>query len=99
MYFYTYIYVCGHMYKVVCMVVNSMYACHVRTHEKELKFTRYSIVQDQDTPLHRAAFNGHSGTARVLVEAKADVDAGNKVGMCGRGRGWMGSWGGRLCHE
>jgi len=27
------------------------------------------------------------------VEAKADVDAGDKVCMCGRGRGWMGSWG------
>ena len=35
----------------------------------------------------------------LKVEAKADVDAGNKVCMCGRGRGWMGSWGGRLCHE
>ena len=72
---------------------------HVSTHEKELKFTVYSIVQLQDTPLHHAASNGHSETAQVLVEAKADVDAGNEVCMCGRGRGWMGSWGGRLCHE
>jgi len=87
------------MYKVVCMVVNSMYACHVRTHETELKFTMYSIVQRQETPLHCTAWNGHSGTAQVLVEAKADVDAGDKVCLCGRGRGWMGSWGVRLYHE
>ena len=72
---------------------------YTSTHEKELKFTVYSIVQDQDTPLHRAAIMGHSGTAQVLVEAKADVDAVDMVCMCGRGRGWMGSWGGRLCHE
>ena len=67
--------------------------------KKELKFTVYSIVQDQETPLHRAACSGHSGTAQVLVEAKADVNAVDEVCMCGRGRGWMGSWGGRLCHE
>ena len=54
---------------------------HTQTHTQhtELKFTVYSIVQGQNTPLHRAASNGHSGTAQVLVEAKADVDAGNVV--------------------
>ena len=72
---------------------------HASTHEKELKFTVYSIVQFQDTPLHFAARFGHSETAQVLVEAKADVTAVDEVCMCGRGRGWMGSWGGRLCHE
>ena len=59
----------------------------------------YSIVQHRNTPLHYAAMYGHIGTAQVLVEAKADVDAVDKVCMCGRERGWMGSWGGRLCHE
>jgi len=52
----------------------------------------YSIVQGQWTPLHWAACSGHSGTAQVLVEAKADVDAGNKVCTCGRERGWVGGW-------
>ena len=32
MYFYTYIYACVHMYKVVCMVVNSMYALWHEAH-------------------------------------------------------------------
>ena len=49
--------------------------------EKELKFTVYSIVQRRDTPLHCAASNGHSGTALVLVEAKADVNAVDQVCM------------------
>ena len=69
------------------------------THEKDLKSTVYSIVQVKVTPLHCAAGKGHNGTVQVLVEAKADVNAVNEVCMCGRGRGWMGSWGGRLCHE
>ena len=48
---------------------------NANTHAKEPTFTVYSIVQDQSTPLHDAAHNGHSGTAQVLVEAKADVNA------------------------
>ena len=50
----------------------------------------YSIVQRQWTPLHHAVINGHSGTAQVLVEAKADVDAVGQVCMWGEGvGGWV----------
>jgi len=52
----------------------------------------YSIVQEQETPLHCAAGNDHSDTARVLVEAKANIHACNVVCMCWAGRGWVGGW-------
>ena len=90
------IYIYIHVYIYIWVYINFSRAS---THEKELKFTVYSIVQGQWTPLHYAAREGHSGTAQVLVEGKANVDACDEVCMCGRGRGWMGSWGGRLCHE
>ena len=35
--------------------------------------------QGQRTPLHAAALSGHAEAAKLLVEAKADVDARNKV--------------------
>ena len=32
-------------------------------------------AQDGYTPLHRAAFHGHEGVVRVLVELGADINA------------------------
>ena len=65
---------------------------NANTHAKEPTFTVYSIVQGPNTPLHYAAISGDSGTARVLVEAKADVNARDTVCTCGRERGWVGGW-------
>jgi len=42
------------------------------------------------TPLHKAAIHGDSETARLLLNAKAHVNARDKVSMCGRGGGCMG---------
>jgi ankyrin repeat protein len=35
--------------------------------------------QNQMTPLHAAAWSGRVEVAKLLVEAKADIDAGDKV--------------------
>ena len=51
------------------------------------------IEQEQRTPLHHAARNGESETARLLLAAKADVLARDEVGMCGRDV-WVGVGGG-----
>jgi ankyrin repeat protein len=46
------------------------------------------LCQDRGrTPLHRAACQGKTGALIALIEAKADVDAGDKVmwAHCGEG--------------
>ena len=35
--------------------------------------------QDEDTPLHLAARQGHSQIVTLLIEAKAEIDARNSV--------------------
>ena len=39
------------------------------------------LSQDQCTPLHRAAENGREASCRVLIAARAEVDAKDKVSM------------------
>ncbi len=41
--------------------------------------TRVDVAQDGATPLFMAAYNGHEGCARLLLEAKAAVDVVTKV--------------------
>jgi hypothetical protein len=38
--------------------------------------------KDGNTLLHKAAFNGHEAVARMLIEAKADVNASTEVSGC-----------------
>ena len=45
--------------------------------------TRVDVAQDGATPLYVAAQNGHEGCAKLLLEAKAAVDAATNVsGRC-----------------
>ena len=45
--------------------------------------TRVDVAQDGATPLYVAAQKGHEGCAKLLVEAKAAVDAAANVsGRC-----------------
>ena len=58
--------------------------------------TRVEVSQTGATPLFIAAHNGHEGCAKLLVEAKAAVDAATNVsGRCAatvaEWRGWEGS--------
>ena len=41
--------------------------------------TRFDVAQNGATPLIMAAENGHEGCAKLLLEAKAAVDAADKV--------------------
>ena len=41
--------------------------------------TRVDMAQDGATPLSMAAQNGHEGCAKLLLEAKAAVDAATNV--------------------
>ena len=36
-------------------------------------------LQDDDSPLHRAAYGGHTDIVKILIEKGADVNAKNKV--------------------
>ena len=62
---------------------------HIHTHT-----TSRVIVQTASTPLHCAFINGQHQTARLLLDANADVDARDTVSMpaaaCGRGWWWGG---------
>ena len=40
-------------------------------------------MQDGDTPLNCASFNGHVTVVRLLLERKAGVNICNKVSCCG----------------
>ena len=42
-------------------------------------------VQDGETPLHDAAYNGHTAIAALLLKKGADVHAKDKVSGCCRG--------------
>ena len=48
---------------------------------------RVRCPQNGETALMKAAFNGHTAIATLLVESKADLDAMNKV--CGGAGGAM----------
>ena len=37
------------------------------------------FLQDHNTPLHLAAYNGNTGVVEMLVREGADVEAKNKV--------------------
>ena len=39
-------------------------------------------MQDLETPLYGAARNGHVEAVRLLLEAKADVNAQDEVSTC-----------------
>ena len=39
----------------------------------------FMSYQDEDTPLHLAAWQGHSQIVTLLIEAKAEIDARNSV--------------------
>ena len=41
--------------------------------------------QNQDTALHRAAYNGHLAIVKLLTAHKADVNSLNKVLLCSNG--------------
>ena len=37
------------------------------------------FLQDHQTPLHFAAYNGHTDTVKILIEKGADVNAKDEV--------------------
>ena len=41
----------------------------------------FSYIQNNHTPLHLAAFNGHADVGNILINAGAHIDALNKVSM------------------
>ena len=40
------------------------------------------FLQDCQTPLHRAAADGHTDTVKILIEKGADVNAKDIVSWC-----------------
>ena len=52
--------------------------------------TRVDVAQDGATPLFVAAFDGHEGCAKLLLEAKAAVDAARNVS--GRSAATVAEW-------
>ena len=52
--------------------------------------TRFDVAQDGATPLSVAAQEGHEGCAKLLVEAKAAVDAAKNVS--GRSAATVAEW-------
>ena len=52
--------------------------------------TRVDVAQDGATPLYVAAQNGHEGCAKLLLEAKAAVDAADNVS--GRSAATVAEW-------
>ena len=46
--------------------------------------------QDDRTALMCAAYNGHTEAVKLLVEAKASLEASNKVSLSGRSGGLRG---------
>ena len=53
-------------------------------------FTRVDVAQNGATPLFVMAQEGHEGCAKLLLEAKAAVDAANKVS--GRSAATLAEW-------
>lgn len=51
------------------------------------------FAQDGRTPLRSAAFNGHEGVVRLLLDSKAAVDTASNVG----GVIWVLGWFRYLC--
>jgi hypothetical protein len=47
------------------------------------KGSRSALPQDGWTPLYSAAIGGHEGVVKLLLEAKAAVDAANMVNRLG----------------
>ena len=39
------------------------------------------LIQSKETPVWKAAFNGHVGALNVLIRAKADVNAADEVSL------------------
>ena len=52
--------------------------------------TRVDVAQYGATPLYVAAFDGHEGCAKLLLEAKAAVDAARNVS--GRSAATLAEW-------
>ena len=64
------------------------------------KGSRCALPQDGRTPLYSASQQGHEGAVKLLVEAKAAVDAANKVSRFGGFQFWICfcvSWCGPSC--
>jgi hypothetical protein len=51
------------------------------------------LLQDGTTPVHAAAWNGHTAALDVLIRAGGDVKAATTVSREGRGRGRVEGWG------
>ena len=53
---------------------------------------RPMCAQDGDTPAHRAAGRGQTGSLQVLIEARADVNKTNKVSILHGADGGCWAW-------
>jgi ankyrin repeat protein len=56
------------------------------THDTHSASTLFCVAQDDVTPLHVAALNGHVEVATLLVERGAVVDAKQKVSVTSTAR-------------